>query len=78
MRFVVAGIKAFRPFSRLWVSLCAVTLFLTFGFGGGTPNTTAWLIVKFVLLGVLLTSLLVALAFQIRDWSMQRTDSASR
>jgi hypothetical protein len=68
MRFVAAGVKAFRPFSRLWVFLCAAAVFLTFGLGGGTPNTTTWLIGKFLLLGVLLTSLMVELASQVRDW----------
>ena len=73
MRFVAAGFRALRPFSPLWLLLCAVALFLTFGFGGGTPNTAAWLIVKFLLLGVLLTSLLVELAAQIRE-RLTRTD----
>jgi len=45
-----------------------VALFLTFGFGGGTPNGAPWLIIKFSLLGLLLASLLVTLAMQIRDW----------
>ena len=67
MRFVAAGVKALRPFSRSWLFLCVVALFLTFGLGGGTPNSATWLIVKFLLLGVLLTSLLVALASQVWD-----------
>lgn len=72
MRFVAAGVRALRPFSRLWVLLGVVALFLTFGFGGGTPNATAWLIAKFLLLGTLLASLLVELASQVRDWSRHR------
>jgi hypothetical protein len=43
-------------------------LFLTFGFGGGTPNSTGWLITKFLVLGLLLATLLVALASQLRAW----------
>ena len=68
MRFVAAGFSAVRPFSRTWVLLFGVALFLTFGAGGGTPNTATWLAIKFLVLGLLLTSLLVALAAQIRDW----------
>ena len=65
MRFVAAGIRALRPFSRSWLVLCAVALFLTFGLGGGTPNSPTWLTIKFLLLGVLLASLLVTLALQL-------------
>jgi len=68
MRLITAGFRAFRPFGRIWVFLFAVALFLTFGFGGGTPNSATWLTIKFLVLGVLLTSLLVALASQVRDW----------
>ena len=56
MRVVAAGIRALRPFSRSWLVLCAVALFLTFGLGGGTPNSPTWLAIKFLLLGVLLAS----------------------
>lgn len=49
-----------------WLLLFAGALFLTFGFGGGTPST-GWLIGKFLLLGVLLTSLLAELASQRQD-----------
>jgi hypothetical protein len=45
--------------------LCAVALFLTFGLGGGTPNSPTWLAIKFLLLGVLLASLLVTLALRL-------------
>jgi hypothetical protein len=71
MRFVATGFRAFRPFSRTRLLLCAVALFLTFGAGGGTPNSANWLAVKFAVLGLLLTSLLVALASQVRDWLMR-------
>jgi hypothetical protein len=64
MLFVGAGFRALRPFNSLWLCLFAVALLLTFGFGGGTPNTTAWLIGKFSLLGLLLTSLLAELVSQ--------------
>jgi hypothetical protein len=67
-----AALGALRPFGRLWLVLFAVTLFLTFGFGGGTPNSTTWLIVKFFLLGVLLVSLLVALTSRIWEGLMRR------
>ena len=65
MRVVSAGIRALRPFSRSWFVLCAVALLLTFGLGGGTPNSPTWLAVKFLLLGVLLASLLVPLALEL-------------
>ena len=65
MRVVAVGIRALRPFSRGWFVLCAVALLLTFGLGGGTPNSPTWLAVKFLLLGVLLASLLVTLAWQL-------------
>ena len=68
VRVVAAGFSVLRPFSRGWMFLCLVALFLTFGFGGGTPNGAPWLIIKFSLLGLLLASLLVTLAMQIRDW----------
>ena len=68
MRVVTAGLGALRPFSRGWTFLALVALLLTFGFGGGTPNSTPWLIIKFSLLGVLLASLLVVLGSQVRDW----------
>jgi hypothetical protein len=32
------------------------------------PNSATWLTIKFLVLGVLLTSLLFALASQVRDW----------
>ena len=65
MRVVAAGIRALRPFSRSWFVLCGVALLLTFGLGGGTPNSPTWLAIKFLLLGVLLASLLVAFALQL-------------
>ena len=65
MRVVAAGIRALRPFSRGWFVLCAVALLLTFGLGGGTPNSPIWLAIKFLLLGVPLASLLVTLALQL-------------
>jgi len=67
MRFVAAAFEAFRPFGRLWLVGAAIALFLTFGLGGGTPSTPPWLILKAILLGALLLSLLVELAVQIRD-----------
>jgi len=72
MRFVAAGFNALRPFSRSWIFLCVLALFLTFGLGGGTPNSATWLIVKLPLLGVLLASLLVALVSQIWGWLMPK------
>ncbi len=68
MGFVTAGFSVLRPFSRGWIFLCLVALFLTFGFGGGTPNSAPWLIIKFSLLGLLMASLLAVLASQVRDW----------
>jgi hypothetical protein len=41
--------------------LAAVSLFLTFGLGGG-PSGTPWLIAKLVILGVLSASLLIELS----------------
>ena len=76
MRFVAAGIRALRPFSRSWSVLCAVALFLTFGLGGGTPNSPTWLTIKFLLLGVLLASLLVTLALQL--WGALRRSPPNR
>ena len=46
MLFVGAGFRALRHFNSLRLCLFAVALFLTFGFGGGTPNTAAWMIGK--------------------------------
>jgi len=68
MRVVTDGLRLLRPFSRGWILLFLVALFLTFGFGGGTPNSTPWLITKFALLGLLLTSLLIVLVTHVRDW----------
>jgi hypothetical protein len=68
MRIVTAGFSVLRPFSRGWIFLCLVALLLTLGFGGGTPNSAPWLIIKSSLLGLLLGSLLVVLASQVRDW----------
>jgi hypothetical protein len=68
MRVVTAGFSVLRPFSRGWIFLFLVALFLTFGFGGGTPNSAPWLIIKVSLLGLLLTSLLVPPARHVRDW----------
>jgi energy-coupling factor transporter transmembrane protein EcfT len=70
MRIVTAGFSVLRPFSRGWIFLCLVALFLTLGFGGGTPNSALWLIIKFSLLGLLLGSLLVVLASR---WESART-----
>ena len=67
MLFVGPGFRRLRPFSRMWLFLFVGAFFLTFGFGGGTPNSAGWLIGKFLLLGVLLTSLLVELASQLQD-----------
>ena len=67
MLSVGAGFRRLRPFGRMWLLLFAGALFLTFGFGGGTPNSAGWLIAKFLLLGVLLTSLLAELASQLQD-----------
>ncbi|MGZ3493018.1 MAG: hypothetical protein ACXVR9_12940 [Gaiellaceae bacterium] len=72
MRFVTAVFSVFRPFRRGWIFLCLVALFLTSGFGGGTPDGAPWLIIKFSLLGLLLASLLAVLASQVRDW-LRRT-----
>jgi hypothetical protein len=77
MRVVAAGIRALRPFSRSWFVLCAVALLLTFGLGGGTPNSPTWLAVKFLLLGVLLASLLVTLALQLWDGLMRSPPNGS-
>jgi hypothetical protein len=54
------------------MSLAAVSLFLTFGFGGGTPNSTPWLIVKLVIIGVLSASLLIELSRHARRDAMRR------
>ena len=77
MRVVAAGIRALRPFSRSWLVLCAVALFLTFGLGGGTPNSPTWLAVKFLLLGVLLASFLVTPALQLWGGLMRSTPNRS-
>jgi hypothetical protein len=42
--------------------LAVVSVLLTFGLGGGTPNSTPWLIVKLVIIGVLSASLLIELS----------------
>jgi hypothetical protein len=59
MRFVPSALAAFRPFGRLWV------IAMTFGAGGGTPNSAPWLIAKFSLVGVLLASLLGSTATDV-------------
>ena len=61
MRSVASVARALRPGRRGWMFLAAVSLFLTFGLGGG-PNGTPWLIVKFFVLGVLGASLLIELS----------------
>ena len=66
MLSVGAGFRRLRPFSRTWLFLFAGALFLTFGFGGGTPSSAGWLIGKFLLLGVLLASLLAELASHVQ------------
>jgi hypothetical protein len=68
MRFVAAVFRALRPFSRIWVFLFAVALFLTFGLGGGTPNSATWLVIKFSLLGLLAAGLLGVLASKVWGW----------
>jgi hypothetical protein len=45
--------------------LFAVALFLTFGFGGGTPNSATWLVIRFSLLGLLAAGLLGVLALTV-------------
>jgi hypothetical protein len=65
MRFVSACFRALRPFGGIWTLLLAAALVLTFGFGGGTPTSSIWLVIKFSLLGVLAVSLLVALALEV-------------
>ena len=71
MRFIAAGFGDLRPFSRIWMFLLAVALFLTFGLGGGTPNSPIWLVIKFSLLGVLAVSLLVDAALGVWGWLMR-------
>ena len=56
-----------RPFGRGWWLLAVVSVVLLIGAGGGTPNGAPWLIGKFVMLGVLLTSLVVSLLSIARD-----------
>jgi hypothetical protein len=68
MRFVAACAHALRPFTPCWIVLFGAALLLTFGFGGGTPNSTGWLITRFLVLGLLLTTLLGPLASQLRAW----------
>lgn len=71
MRFIAAGLRTLRPFGRIWMVLFVVALFLTFGFGGGTPNSPTWLVVKFSLLGVLAVSLLGVPASKVWGWLMR-------
>ena len=66
MRYVAAGFRVLRPFSRVWVSLFLVAVFLTLGFGGGTPNTPTWLVLKFSVLGLLAAGVLGVLASKVR------------
>ena len=68
MRYVAAGFRVLRPFSRVWVSLFLVAVFLTFGFGGGTPNSPAWLVLKFSVLGLLAAGVLGVLALNVWGW----------
>lgn len=72
MRFVTSAARALHPFSRSWLLLLALAFFLTFGLGGGTPGSAAWLIVKFFVLGVLLTSLLLDVGTKARNRLRQR------
>ena len=72
MRFVPSDLAVFRPFGRLWVILFVLSLAMTFGLGGGTPNSTPWLIAKFSLIGVLLASLLAFSAAQLFTWLTRR------
>ena len=78
MRVVAAGIRALRPFSRSWFVLCAVALLFTFGLGGGTPNSSTWLAIKFLVLGVLLASLLVTIALQLWGGLVRSPPNRSR
>jgi uncharacterized membrane protein YhaH (DUF805 family) len=55
-----------RYFNRFWFVLLLVSVVLTFGAGGGTPNTTPWHVIKFGVLAILLISLLAAVATELR------------
>jgi hypothetical protein len=68
MRFISACFRALRPFSGIWTFLLATALLLTFGFGGGTPTSAIWLVIKLSLLGVLGVSLLVAVVVEVWSW----------
>jgi hypothetical protein len=50
------------------VILFVLSLAMTFGLGGGTPNSPPWLIAKFSMIGVLLASLLAFSAAQLFTW----------
>ena len=55
-----------RYFDRAWFVLLLTAVLLSFGAGGGTPNTTPWLVTKFGVLATLLVSLLVRVFFEFR------------
>lgn len=78
MRFTGALIRECRPFGRGWWVLAIVSVVLLIGAGGGTPNPAPWLIGKFAILGVLLTSLVVTLLSIARDEIVTRRRFASR
>jgi len=72
MRLIGSGLHAFRPFGRLWMIGFLISLVMTFGAGGGTPNSAPWLIAKFFLIGLLLVSLLVVSAGRVFTWLTRR------
>jgi hypothetical protein len=78
VRLAGAVIREFRPFGRGWWLLAGVSVVLMFGAGGGTPNGTIWLTVKFAVLGVLLASLLLGLLSIAKDEVVRRTRLARR
>ena len=75
VRFFIAAVRTFHPFSLPWMLLFAVAVFLTFGLGGGTPTSAMWLVIKFGLLALLLASLVVELALMV--WRLLRRSDVS-
>ena len=63
-----------RYFSRVWLVLLLVAVLLTFGAGGGTPNTAPWLVTKFGLLAILLISLLTGAVVEFRRERSDHTE----